>query len=102
MLREGEYPIVRFWYGKGAKYKTIEELIDNEPKLFLWYVEKFQDVTVKQAQHFKDRYGMDLPDEVISDVEPYEHRKGAPSPDTEYEKICEEYFKQKYTKFSKE
>ena len=88
-----EYPIVRFWYGKGARYRSIEELIDGNPKWFIWAVENFQDVTPTQAKHFSDKYGIELPTEVIADVEPYEHKKGSPSPDTVYEDICKEYSK---------
>jgi len=92
-----EYPILRFWYGKGAKYSSIEELIDNNPSWFIWAVEKFQDVTPAQANHFKERYGMELPLEVISDVSPYEHTKNSPNPDTNYMKLCEEYAREKRT-----
>lgn len=89
----GEYPIERFWYSKAARFSSIEELIDKDPQYFIWAVETFQDVTPKQAEHFKEVYGMELPKWCIApaDCPPYTHPRGAPLDDPEYEKLCEEY-----------
>ena len=93
-----EFPIKKFWYGKGAACKDIEELIEKNPTWFIWAVEKFQDVTPTQAKHFKELFKMDLPDEVICSQElldringglPYEYKKG----DSEevYKELCRKY-----------
>lgn len=85
-LSGGEWPVVKMWYGKMAG-KTIEEIIDNYPRYFIWMVKAFQDVTVTQAKHFQDRYEMELPREVIQDVIPYEYIYKH-SPEGEYERLC--------------
>lgn len=93
-----EFPIKKFWYGKGAAYKSIEELIEKRPGWFIWAVETFQDVSPSQAEHFREIYGMELPNEVITSQEvldslnggsPYEYKKG----DTEevYKDLCRKY-----------
>lgn len=82
-----EYPIVRFWYGKGARFKTIEELMDEDPDWFLWALEKFQNVTVEQAHHFKEKYGMNIPPRLVENVPPYEHVKG--DPESLYMELCQ-------------
>lgn len=93
-----EFPIKKFWYGKGAAYKTIEELMEKNPGWFIWAVETFQDLTPEQAEHFKEVYRMDLPQEVIcsqelldeiNNGEPYEFKKG----DSEdvYKDMCRKY-----------
>ena len=93
-----EFPIQKFWYGKGAAYKSIEELMEKNPGWFIWAVETFQDLTPQQAEHFKEVYGMDLPEDVICSRElldkinngkPYEYQKG----DTEemYKELCRQY-----------
>lgn len=83
-MKNREYPVVKMWYGKGAG-RTIEEIIDWKPDYFIWLVESFLDVTPSQAEYFKNKFGMELPLEVIRDVVPYEHRKN--SPEDEYAKI---------------
>lgn len=93
-----EFPIKKFWYGKGAAYRDIDELMEKNSKWFIWAVETFQDLTPAQAEHFKEVYGMDLPSEVIckqelldeiNNGEPYEFKKG----DTEdiYKEMCRKY-----------
>lgn len=93
-----EFPIKRFWYGKGAAYKNIEELMEKNPGWFIWAVETFQDLTLQQAEHFKEVYGMDLPKDVIcsqklldmvNNGKPYEYQKG----DNEevYKNLCRQY-----------
>lgn len=112
-MRKGEYPITRFWYGKGAKYGSIEALIRENPQYFIWTVEKFQDVTKEQAELFHNIYGMELPQEVvcfspIKELEiplngttytvryPFEPKDFPRSILGElYEKVCEEYLLQK-------
>lgn len=88
--RKHEFPVTHWWYGKHA-YRPIEEVIDKWPDYFIWAVQKFQDVTVQQAKYFKDKYGMELPAEVIApaEVEPYEYTKG--SPEGEYADVCKQY-----------
>ena len=88
--RKHEHPCSYLWYGKHA-YKPIEEVIDKWPDYFLWEVSEFLDVTVQQARYFKDKYGMELPAEVIApaEVEPYEYTKG--SPEGEYADVCKQY-----------
>ena len=89
----GESPVVKMWYGKMAG-RTIEEIIDTKPDYFIWMVEQFQDITVDQARYFKEKYGMELPPDVIapSDTIPYEHTKD--SPEGEYIDICKLYWQQ--------
>lgn len=84
-----EWPIVKFWYGKGAKYSSIEELIDSNPSWFLWAVDTFQDITPSQAQYWLDKYPElgPIPNEYVKDVVPYRHTKD--SPDSEYMNLCE-------------
>lgn len=93
-----EFPIKKFWYGKGAACRDIEELMEKKPRWFIWAVERFQDLSPAQAAHFKEVYGMELPKEVITSQElldeingglPYEYKKG----DTEevYKDICKRY-----------
>lgn len=93
-----EFPIKKFWYGKGAAYRTIEELIEKNPKWFIWAVETFQDVTEEQARHFYEVYSMELPPYVITPQSvmneinggsPYEYKKG----DSEeiYKDLCRKY-----------
>lgn len=93
-----EFPIKKFWYGKGAAYRDIEELMEKNPGWFIWAVETFQDLTPVQAQHFFEFYGMDLPLEVVTRQElldeingglPYEFKKG----DSEdiYKDLCRKY-----------
>lgn len=93
-----EFPIKKFWYGKGAAYKDIEELIEKNSKWFIWAVGSFQDLTPSQAEHFYKVYGMRLPNELIcsqellneiNNGEPYEHKKG----DSEevYKNLCRAY-----------
>lgn len=93
-----EFPIKRFWYGKGAAYKSIEELMEKNSSWFIWAVETFQDLTPQQAEHFKEVYGMDLPSNLITSQElldeinngePYEWKKG----DSEdvYKDLCRKY-----------
>lgn len=88
-----EYPITRFWYSKAARFKSIEELIDQDPSFFIWAVEKFQDVTPAQALHFKEKYGMDLPEEVIAPerLEPYNPPKKVEVWDNTYKELCDKY-----------
>lgn len=81
-----EYPIVKFWYGKGARFKTIEDLMDGNPDWFLWALERFQNVTVGQAKHFKEKYGLDIPSRFVEDVPPYEYRVG--DPEALYQELC--------------
>lgn len=85
-LSGGEWPVLKMWYGKMAG-KTVEEIVDNYPRYFIWMVKAFQDVTVTQAKYFQDKYGMDLPPEVIQDVIPYEYIYKH-SPEEEYERLC--------------
>lgn len=85
-LSGGEWPVLKMWYGKMAG-KTIEEIIDTQPRYFIWMVKAFQDVTVTQAKHFQDKYEMELPPEVIQDVTPYEYIYKH-SPEGEYERLC--------------
>lgn len=85
-LSGGEWPVSKMWYGKMAG-KTIEEIIDNYPRYFIWMVKAFQNVTVPQARYFQDKYGMELPREVVQDVVPYEYVYKK-SPEGEYEKLC--------------
>lgn len=86
-----EYPVTRLWYGKGAQYSSIEELIEQNKDYFLWCVTKFQDVTQEQAEHFFRWWGEYLQEDYIAPegVTPYSHSKG----DAEdfYMKLCEEY-----------
>lgn len=93
-----EFPIKKFWYGKGAAYRDIEELMEKNSGWFIWAVERFQDLTPKQAEHFKEVYGMELPKELICSQkildklnggEPYEYKKG----DSEevYKNLCRRY-----------
>lgn len=93
-----EFPIKKFWYGKGAACRDIEELIEKKPKWFIWAVERFQDLTPRQAEHFYKVYGMRLPEEVITSQElldeinggeAYEYKKG----DSEevYKNLCRAY-----------
>lgn len=93
-----EFPIKKFWYGKGAACRSIEELMEKNPKWFLWALETFQDVTPGQAAHFEKVFGMDLPKEFICSQElmdeinegnPYEFKKG----DSEdvYKELCRKY-----------
>ena len=93
-----EFPIKFFWYGKGAAYSSIEELMEKNPKWFIWAVETFQDLSPDQAEHFKEIYGMELPKEVIASQElldeinsgeAYGFKKG----DSEeiYKNICRKY-----------
>ena len=93
-----EYPIEKFWYGKGAAYKDIFELIEKNPKWFIWAVESFQDVTEAQAEHFKKLWGMELPESVICPNiileavlggKVYEHKKG--DTDETYIELCKIY-----------
>lgn len=60
-----EYPVTKMWYGKGAG-RSIKEIIDWKPDYFIWLVEKFLDVTPSQAKYFSDKFGINLPLEVIS------------------------------------
>lgn len=93
-----EFPIKKFWYGKGAAYRDINELMEKNSRWFIWAVETFQDLTPEQAEHFKEVYGMELPSEVICSQElldkinngkPYEYQKE----DTEdvYKDLCRKY-----------
>lgn len=93
-----EFPIKKFWYGKGAAYRTIEELMEKNSGWFIWAVETFQDLTPAQAEHFKKVYGMELPPELITSQElldeinggeAYEFKKG----DSEevYKNLCRKY-----------
>ena len=93
-----EFPIKKFWYGKGAACKDIEELMEKNPKWFLWAVETFQDLTPAQAKHFEKVYGMDLPKSLVCPQKlldeingglPYEFKKG----DSEevYKEMCRKY-----------
>lgn len=85
-LSGGEWPVTKMWYGKMAGH-TIEDIIENNVSYFIWMVKAFQDVTVKQAKFFRDKWGMDLPEEVIKDVPPYTYSRKAP--EKEYESLCE-------------
>lgn len=67
----GEAPIRAFWYGKKAG-QTIEEIIDTDPTYFIWCVGQFLNVTPAQAAYFQNKYNMELPPNVIQDVEPYD------------------------------
>ena len=98
MERPGrEYPITRFWYGKAARFKSIEELIDQDPLYFIWAVQTFQDVTPAQANHFKNKYGMELPDNVIApkELKPYNPPKDIHKRpwDLTYKELCDQYMK---------
>lgn len=73
------------WYGKMAGH-TIEDIIEHNVEYFIWMVKAFQDVTVSQAKFFRDKWGMDLPEEVIKNVPPYTYNKKAPK--GEYESLC--------------
>lgn len=93
-----EFPIKKFWYSKGAAYKSIEELMEKNPGWFIWALEHFQDVTPQQAKRFKELYDEDLPPEVIcsqelldkiNNGEPYEFKKGD-SGDI-YKELCHKY-----------
>ena len=64
-----EFPIKKFWYGKGAAYRDIEELMEKNSKWFIWAVGSFQDLTPSQAEHFYEVYGMRLPNELICSQE---------------------------------
>lgn len=85
-LSGGEWPVTKMWYGKMAGH-TIEDIIENNVSYFIWMVKAFQDVTVKQAKFFRDKWEMDLPEEVIKDVIPYTYSRKAP--EKEYERLCE-------------
>lgn len=95
--RKRELPCSYLWYGKHA-YKPIEEVIDKWPDYFLWEVSSFLDVTPAQAEYFKEKYGMELPPEVIApaEVQPYEYKKD--SPEGEYEELCNQYVKTYWAK----
>lgn len=93
-----EFPIKKFWYGKGAAYRDIEELMEKNPGWFIWAVETFQDLTPSQASHFEEVYGMELPESVVCPQHlldeingglPYEFKKG----DSEdiYKDLCRKY-----------
>lgn len=93
-----EFPIKKFWYGKGAAYRDINELMEKNSRWFIWAVETFQDLTPEQAEHFKEVYGMELPSELVCSQElldeinngkPYEFKKG----DSEdvYKELCRKY-----------
>ena len=93
-----EFPIRKFWYGKGAAYNTIEELLEKNPGWFIWAVETFQDLSPAQAEHFRKVYGMELPESVITSQElldsingglPYEYKKG--DGEEVYKEICRRY-----------
>lgn len=84
-LSGGEWPVTKMWYGKMAGH-TIEDIIENNVSYFIWMVKAFQDVTVKQAKFFRDKWEMDLPEEVIKDVPPYTYSRKAP--EKEYEMLC--------------
>lgn len=60
--------------------------MDQDIDYFIWAVNKFQNITVSQAQHFKDTYGLDFPSKYIEDVPPYEHKKG--DPEELYMELC--------------
>ena len=66
-----EIPVTKMWYSKAARFKSTEEWIDQDPEHFIWAVDRFLDVTPKQAEYFKNKWGMDLPQEVVRDVEPF-------------------------------
>lgn len=87
MERVREYPIVRFWYSKAARFKSIEELMDNDPDYFLWALGAFQNITVDQANHFEEKYGLKIPPKFVEDVPPYEHMKGDPV--ELYQELCD-------------
>ena len=72
-------------------HKAIEEVMDKWPDYMIWCIECFQDVTVAQAKHFKERYGMELPAEVIApaEVEPFVFTKENTSED--YIDLCKRY-----------
>lgn len=93
--RTPEYPITRFWYGKGAQYDSIEELIEKDKDYFLWCVKAFQDVTMEQAEHYFKWWGEYLPDEVIAPegTVPYSHTKQDQG--VFYGKLCEMYGQKK-------
>jgi hypothetical protein len=71
----GEAPITKFWYSRKAG-QTIEEIIDTDPQWFIWAVQQFQNVTPQQAAYFEQKYGMELPENVIQDVPPYNPDSG--------------------------
>ena len=81
----GEWPVVMIWYTKYAG-STIEHIIDVNVDYFEWMVKTFQLVTPKQAQYYKSKTGLDIPEEYIKDVIPYEWRRG--DPDCLYMDIC--------------
>ncbi len=85
--RNGEWPIVKFWYTK-YKGKTIEELIDKDLEYFQWAVSTFQNVTPEQAEYYFQKTGKRLNPKVIQDVEPYEWQDGDPILDL-YMELCE-------------
>lgn len=90
--KKREPPVLRFWYGKGAKYKSIEELIDNNPSWFIWAVDTFQDITPKQAKYWQDKYpGLDLPEEVIVDVDPFVPGPNNSENNRQYSQLCVQY-----------
>ena len=93
-----EFPIRRFWYGKGAQFSTMEELIEKRPGWFIWAVETFQDVTEEQAEYFYKVYKMRLPKEVIcspqllneiNEGKPYEFSRG--DDEEVYKDLCRKY-----------
>lgn len=88
--RRHELPVTHWWYGKHA-YRPIEEVIDKWPDYFIWAVSSFQDVSVQQAKYFKEKYGMELPSEVIApaEVEPFVFTKESTS--EEYIELCKKY-----------
>ena len=93
----GEYPVVEMWYGKLAG-SSIEKIIDLDPEYFIWIVKQFQDVTVQQADYFKDKYGMELPANVVAPpgTVPYQHKKD--SPEKEYINLCKTYWRMQEAK----
>lgn len=80
-----EYPVVYLWYGKKA-YRPIEEIMKDDVDYFFWLLEKFQNVTVEQAEYFKGLYGADIPNLFIENVKPYEYLKG--DPEELYLELC--------------
>lgn len=84
--RNYEWPVTHMWYTK-KKGQTIEEIIDTDPDFFIWMVETFQNVTPKQASHFRQRTGIIIPGIFIQDVEPYDHIPA--DPDKLYMELCD-------------
>lgn len=84
--RRNEWPVTMMWYTK-KKGQDIENIIDSDPDFFMWMVETFQNVTPQQANYFKRKYAVVVPEKFIQDVEPYTWEEE--DPDRIYMEICD-------------